>query len=340
MDGKLRIGIVGAGGICSGIHLPAINDIDICSVAWICDVIESRAKTQAGKWNIPVYGTDYRKLLTDDKPDAVFILVQPDQAFRIAYDCMNSGCHVFIEKPFGTDAYQADALVRLSKERNVQCQTGFNRRFIPLVRSAVGKVKQLGEIYQIDGYFFKNSDAAFYGGCSSAYMSDVVHVIDLLRFISESEATEFVQFASRCGNSSVINAWNGMIAFENGVTGTVRSNYATGGRVHGVAVHGAGASAYINLGFGSEPGFAKILYSGEKSFSRASAGIGAQDSEIIDIKQAAGSDDYYKYYGYYYEDRMFVESVLSGRDVPCGAEDAAKTMHLLEMMQAEQYYVN
>ena len=333
MKNKLKIGIIGAGGICEGIHLPAINDIELCEPIWICDIVESKAQKLAGKWNIPKYGANYKELLETDRPDAVFVLVQPDQAFRIVYDCMMAGCHVFMEKPMGITSYQADTIARISKEKNIQCQIGFNRRFIPLIRTVVEKMKKLGKINQIDGFFFKNSSADFYDGCSSAFTCDVIHTVDVVRYIADSEATAAVQFAGRYGDSPVDNAWNALISFENGITATVRANYATGSRVHGIIIHGDAASAYVDIGFGREQGGAKILYSGEKSFSRASVGIGAQNFENIDIIEVAGNQEYYNYYGYFDEDRLFVESILNGTPVPCGAEDAAKTMHLLDMMK-------
>ena len=339
MSRKLRIGIIGAGGICEGIHLPSIAATGLYDIAWICDIIESKAKNAADKHNIPRYGDNYRKLLSEDCPEAVFVLVQPDQAFRIAYDCMTAGCHVFVEKPMGITSYQAETLLGVSVNKGVQCQIGFNRRFIPLVKKTVEKIKGLGAVYQVDGFFFKNSDAAFYDGCSSAFTCDVVHTVDIVRHIAGSEAKTAFQMSAKYGNSRVDNAWNALLAFENGVTGTVRSNYASGGRVHGIIIHGEAASAYINIGFGSEPGFAKILYCGEKSFSRASVGIGRQDTEITDIADAAGSSEYYRYYGYFDEDRLFAEAILNGTEVPCGAGDAVKTMRLLDMMRSNEISV-
>ena len=48
MKNMLKIGIIGAGGICEGIHLPAINDIELCEPIWICDIVESKAQKFAG----------------------------------------------------------------------------------------------------------------------------------------------------------------------------------------------------------------------------------------------------------------------------------------------------
>lgn len=332
-DKKIRVGIVGAGSIARSVHLPSIADIAECEPIWICDLREDRAKAQAEKWGIPQYGTNYLSLLESNRPDAVFVLVQPDQLFRVALDSIRAGCHVFMEKPMGITLYQAETLLRESEKAGVQCQVGFNRRFIPLVREVVARMRAIGPIHQIDGWFYKNSSAAFYDGCSSAYTCDMVHTLDLIRHIADAPALRGVKLTARYGDSPVDNAWNALIAFENGISATAHANYATGGRVHGFAIHGAGASAYIDLGFGAEACSAKILYSEGGTFSLASGGAGKQNVELLDGKEIAGGERYYKYYGYYLEDKMFIDALLAGERVPCDARDAVETMRLMEEIE-------
>lgn len=334
---KLRIGVIGAGGIARGVHLPALNDIDNCELVWVCDLSVDKARAEAERWGVPAYGTCYAELLQSCRPDAVFVLVQPDLTFRIVLDCLQAGCHVFTEKPMGITLFQAETLARTAREKNVQCQVGFNRRFIPLVQEVVARMKALGPIHQIDGWFYKNGDAAFYQGCASAFECDAIHTIDLVRYIADSEARQAVRLAARYGDSPVDNAWNALIAFKNGITGTVHSNYATGGRVHGFALHGSAASAYINIGFGAEACSAKILYHVTGTFSLASSGAGEQHIEELDGRVIAGSDQYYRYYGYHLEDQLFVDALINGRAVPCGAEDALQTMRLIDLMKAGEF---
>ncbi len=333
MSAKLRIGIIGAGGIARSVHLPPLSQMENAELIWVCDLIAQRAKDAADTWRIPAWGVSYKELLSQNKPDAVFVLVQPDMCFRPVLDCLLAGCHVFTEKPLGVTAFQAETIARVAKEMNVQCQAGMNRRFIPLVRLVLDKMRALGPIHQVDGWFYKHTGADFYNGGLSAFTGDAVHTIDLVRYIAGAEAARCAQVSARYGDSPVDNAWNAVIAFDNGVTGTIHSNYATGGRVHGFAIHNAQASAYINVGFGGEACSAKILHHVQGTFSMASGGAGEQHIEELDGQAVAGGSDYYEYYGYAAEDRAFVEALLSGQPVSCSAEDAAGTMRLLEQLQ-------
>lgn len=98
-------------------------------------------------------------------------------------------------------------------------------------------------------------------------------------------------------------------------------------------MHGPGASAFINLGFGGSECEATILYhDGGSMYSRAAAGIGGQTSERIDGKQLAGSEDYHAYYGYKQEDKDFIHAVLGGRRPLCTIQDAVGTMEMIELL--------
>jgi predicted dehydrogenase len=134
-------------------------------------------------------------------------------------------------------------------------------------------------------------------------------------------------------NSPVDNAWSSVIRFENGVVGTLKSNYQTAGRVHTFEIHGPKASAFINLGFGTAACEAKILLaSGKSIYSMASAGVEAPNGEVIDGIKLAGGSEYYRYYGYKQENEDFIECLKTGRKPLCPIEDAAKSMHMAEML--------
>ena len=335
----LRAAVVGAGGIAHSVHLPALGEIANVELVGVCDLDRDRARAAAERFGIAACFTDHREMLNNARPEAVFVLVQPDQAFRVSLDCLRAGRHVFVEKPPGVTAYQAETLDREARRAGMICQVGFNRRFIPLVRNIVKRLRALARIHQIDCWFFKNGAAAFYQGCVSAYMCDTIHAIDLVRHIAGAEPAHLAQLTSRHNESPVDNAWNALIGFENGVCGTVRANYETGGRVHGLAIHTARASAYIDLGFGAEECSARILHHRESTASLASQGAGLQEIERVDGMEAAGSDAYHRYYGYYGEDEAFVRAVLDGTPSQCGIGEAAKSMRLAERLCAAERHV-
>lgn len=328
----LKVAVIGAGGIARNVHLPSLSEISSCRVVAVCDLVADRARAMQDAYAIEECYVSYTELLECVKPDAVFILVRPDELYRIALDCLNAGCHVFMEKPAGITLFQAQSLARAAQKAGKQLQVGLNRRFIPLLNQVIDTLKGLGSLHQIDGWFYKNGDAAFYQGCSSAFTCDAIHTIDLIRYAAQSEVQDVSMVAGRY-DSPVDNAWNGWIRFENGITGTFHSNYATGGRVHGIALHGAKASAYVNLGFGGEACEATLLYSVKGTHSLAAGGKGNQRIEIIDGLKVAGSDRYHRFYGYYAQNEAFVQAVLQGRPVPCNIEDAVHTMELLDRLE-------
>jgi predicted dehydrogenase len=387
---RLTIGIIGAGGIATGVHLPALSALDEVDVRAVCDFYPGRAEAAARTFGIPQVYTSYHQMLREAEVDAVYVLVPPDGLFRGASDCLLAGKHVFMEKPMGITAYQARTLRDLALAQRRVLHVGYNRRYIPLVTAVAARMRELTVINHIEGRFYKNSSPAFYGGCASAFTCDVIHVIDLVRYIargvmaknasgedagaaasgaapglpSEAEVWNAGTLAARIEGGAgaaattteaattltkaytieeknpetgVGEAWYSAFEFKGGVSGVVRANYRTGGRVHQFELHGEGASAYIDLGFGGAGCSGKILHTivpGGQSLS--AAGAGKQEVIDFDGPTLAGSDRYEVYYGYSLEDQLFAHTVLSnpsGTDRARAVEDCA-SMELVEALLA------
>ena len=50
MEKKIRIGIIGCGGIANGKHMPALKAIDKCEMVAFCDIIVEKAQAAAEKF--------------------------------------------------------------------------------------------------------------------------------------------------------------------------------------------------------------------------------------------------------------------------------------------------
>jgi predicted dehydrogenase len=319
---KCRVAVIGTGGIADGIHMPVLSRLPNAEIVAVCDKITERAEKAAEKFGVPankaysVYGEMLNK--ERDNIDAVFVLTEPDALFRIAADCLNAGRHAFIEKPMGITAFQANSLRECAVKNKKILHTGYNRRYIPLVAEIVSQMRKLTEINQISGYFYKNSSASFYGGCAGSFICDVIHVIDLVRYIAGGENKNKLS-VSRASTletadpeTGVASAWHSAMRFESGahkIDAVIGANYNAGGRVHRFELHGKGASAYINLGFGDAGCDGRILCDGA-SFSIVSAGAGNKKILEFDGRKIAGSERYEDYYGYRDEDILFINKVL------------------------------
>jgi virulence factor len=334
MKKVVNVAVIGAGGIANNVHLPSLAQIEEANLVAVCDLHYEKAKRAAEKYNIPSVYTSMYEMFEKEELDGVFVLVEPDRLFRAANDCLNAGLHVMMEKPAGINSYQANSLARKAMAVGKICAVGMNRRHIPLVQFIFNKMKELTPITQVDGVFIKNSDIASSWSYASAFVCDIVHATDLVRYFAQSEPIKAATVASRF-NSPVDNAWSSVIKFENGVTGTLRSNYQCGGRVHSFAIHGPKASAFINLGFGGSECDAKILHaSGEKIYSLAAAGVSGPSQEYIDGIELAGTKNFFAYYGYKQEDVDFIKAIQTGAKPLCSIEDAAKSMEMVEILLA------
>ena len=147
---KIKIGIVGCGGIANNKHLPAIERNGNFEVAAFCDIIPERAEKAKEK-----FGTDYAKVFTDYKElvqedlDAVYVLTPNKSHAKISIAAMRAGKHVMCEKPMAKTYAEAMEMVKVSEETGKLLTIGYQSRYradsIYLKRACQNG--DLGEIY-------------------------------------------------------------------------------------------------------------------------------------------------------------------------------------------------
>jgi len=332
MGKKARIGVIGCGGMANSVHLPSLSEINDCDVVAVCDLIEEKVNRAGERFGVARRYTSHLAMLREEPLDGVVCLVEPDRMYRVVYDCLTAGLPAMMEKPAGINAYQADSLARTAEKTGKMLAVAMNRRHIPLVQHVFKRMQELTPITQVDGVFIKSSDIASGWHYMNAFVSDIIHAVDLIRYLAGSEPETAATVAARF-NSPIDNAWSSVIRFRNGVTGTLKSNYQTAGRVHSFEIHGPKASAFINLGFGEAACDATILHAaGKHIYSLASAGVQQPNSEKIDGMAMVNSDQYYQYSGFKQENEDFVRCLLTGQAPLCPIADAAKSMHMAEML--------
>lgn len=331
-SGKTNVAVIGAGGIARGMHLPALAEMDDVRLVAICDIIESRAAEQAAKYGVSKVCTLYQEMLAAEQLDAAFVLVEPGNLFHVVWRCLDAGVDVFMEKPPGVDRYQAESLARKAAAAGRILQVGFNRRHIPLVRRVKEIMDESTTINTVEGCFYKFGTGAFDKGSLRAFESDVIHAVDLVRWLAGAAPVRAATVVGQA-DEPVPNRWSSVFTFDNGVTGIIKGNYKTGGRVHKFEIHGAGLSAYVSLGFGSAGCEAVLLgHEGKVQYSLSARGAAKENVVKLDGLELAGSDEFYKFYGFYQEDRHFIDCVRSRTEPETSIHDAVKSMRLAEMI--------
>jgi predicted dehydrogenase len=128
---KVRIGIVGVGGIAKGAHIPAYLKDERVEIVALCDIIEERAEQAREKWfpEARVY-TDFRELVTDKNVECVDICTPNFWHSRIAVAAFEAGKNVFCEKPDAVSPEEALKMKEASEKSGKLLMVMRNNRFV------------------------------------------------------------------------------------------------------------------------------------------------------------------------------------------------------------------
>jgi predicted dehydrogenase len=133
---KVKIGIIGLGGISTWGHLPGYLEIpEECSVVAVCDAVPEVVEQKAKQNGARAY-TDYEKLLQDDEVQAVDVVLPHYLHAKVALAAINAGKHVIVEKPFATNLEDADAIISAAKSKGVKLMVAENTKFVDAYRIA------------------------------------------------------------------------------------------------------------------------------------------------------------------------------------------------------------
>ena len=151
MEKKIRMGVIGCGGIANGKHLPAEQRNPASELVAFCDIVEERAQKACEKYGeegSKVY-TDYRELLKDESIDAVLVLTPNNAHCRITVDALNAGKHVLCEKPMAMNYAEAKEMLEARDKSGKVLTIGYQNRFRPdaLYCKRLADEGMFGEVY-------------------------------------------------------------------------------------------------------------------------------------------------------------------------------------------------
>jgi predicted dehydrogenase len=123
---RLRIGVIGCGGLAVGAHIPALvkmKDSDNCEIVAVCDVYQKRLDQAATTTGAKPF-KDYHALLAQKDIDYVVIVTPEHWHARMTLDAADAGKHIYCEKPMTWSIDEAKKVVAKIKQTKVKMQVG------------------------------------------------------------------------------------------------------------------------------------------------------------------------------------------------------------------------
>ena len=247
---RLKIGIIGCGGIANGKHLPSLKAINRADLVAFCDLVPERAEKAAREYGVPgakVY-TDYHELLKDESIDVCYVLTPNRSHADISCDAMRAGKHVMCEKPMAKCAADARRMVETGKKLTIGYQHR-QKAASQYVKSCIER-GDLGEIYYAKALAIRRRGTPNWGVFLNEYeqgggpLIDIgTHSLDLTLYLMNNYQPRMVVGTRykkvenpECGNpwggwgpeenTTLEDAAFGFIVMENGATITLDATWA------------------------------------------------------------------------------------------------------------------
>ncbi|MDD3693536.1 MAG: Gfo/Idh/MocA family oxidoreductase [Oscillospiraceae bacterium] len=252
---KLKIGIIGCGGIANGKHMPSLKrQSDRAEMVAFCDLIVDRAEKAAkeyGTENAKVY-TDYRELLEDKSIDVVHVCTPNRSHSEITVAALEAGKHVMCEKPMAKTTADAKLMLDAAKRTGKKLSIAYQNRYRPdsmLLKRYIDR-GDLGEIYYGKAHAIRRRAVPTWGVFLNEYeqgggpLIDIgTHALDLTLWMMNNYKPKAVlgKAFKKLGNQTeTANAWGdwdpkeftvedsafGFIIMEDGATISLESSWA------------------------------------------------------------------------------------------------------------------
>jgi predicted dehydrogenase len=129
----VKVAIIGCGKIADS-HVAQILRIGGCEIVGVCDREPLMSRQLYERFPIKAHFDDVEALLEKTRPDVVHIATPPQPHFDLAKLCLESGSHVYVEKPFTLFEEQARSLISLAGRKGLKITAGHDDQFSHVAR--------------------------------------------------------------------------------------------------------------------------------------------------------------------------------------------------------------
>jgi predicted dehydrogenase len=254
MEKKLKVAIIGCGGIANGKHMPSLAKIVEIEMVAFCDIQIEKAEDAAKKYGsigAKVY-TDYKELLKDGSIDVVHVCTPNRSHSFITVDVLEAGKHVMCEKPMAKTSVEARKMLDAANRTGKKLTIGYQNRFRADSKylKSICVNGDLGDIYFAKAHAIRRRAVPTWGVFLNEFeqgggpLIDIgTHALDLTLWMLDNYKPKYVVgnvYHKLSKKENAANAWGpwdpskftvedsafGFITMENGATIVVESSWA------------------------------------------------------------------------------------------------------------------
>ena len=236
-NGKMRVGIIGAGWIAEKAAI-TLNGLADCEAYAIASRSKEKAEAFAEKWKMrKAYGS-YSELIADPSVDLVYVATPHSHHYDVTREALMAGKPCLVEKAFMANYRQAKEIVSLARERKVFLAEAIWTRYQPvvtmmreLIGSRIGTPKLLTATL---GYSMGDKPRIMRADlCGGALLDLGVYALNFVRMFFDAD---ILRITSQCVKSQTgMDLTNAMtLTLSNGVLCNLQSSAACVGDNIGV----------------------------------------------------------------------------------------------------------
>lgn len=342
MADKIRIGIIGSGGI-AGAHARAYMKMPDVEVVAVADIVPGKAAEFVSRHQVTGARAfdDNHELLALDL-DGVSICTPNVAHYQTTLDALQAGKHVLVEKPLSYTLDQAVEMVQASKKAERILTVGFQPRYDPNMKTVKQIVQSglLGQVYYLQtgggrrrgmpGGTFIRKELAGSGaiadiGCYSLDL--VLHALDYPKPLTVSAYTSSYfgtnpKYHKEADRFDVEDFGVALVRLEGGIVLNFKIAWAMHMDTLGPTLF-LGTDAGLRLTPGSSGPWGGIWDGGIGSISLFQDTVGKHTETIVPVEQHSVDRFYEKV-------RDFVSAIQEGRSAPIPAEQIIRNQAIID----------
>ena len=183
---KIRIGIVGAGGM-TAYHIPGFRKAGAV-VSAIADTNPAAASACAKKWGVGRVYPSLSAMLAGEELDAVSVITPNRFHAPLAIEALKAGKHVFCEKPPAMNARETLAMAKAAEKAGRRLLFNFCNRARPECEALKKEIDsgRFGKVNSVDAMWMRRTGIPGFGGwfttkslSGGGPLIDLLHSLDL-----------------------------------------------------------------------------------------------------------------------------------------------------------------